>query len=127
MKSWFLIVAIVLIAAQPIGVGQSASPYQTFAELGSMSCLSWKPSPASGSDFHREERLKQAPAHAWVYGYLAGAGNMPSRGSAERMTQIDSRPVDAWMDRYCAQHRGDTIEGALKAMTREFGLVRNTR
>jgi hypothetical protein len=52
---------------------------------------------------------------------------MPSRASAERMTHIDIRPVDAWMDRYCAQNRGDTIEGALKAMTREYGLVRNTR
>src|SRR5690348_3078786 len=110
MKAWILIVAIVLISAQPFGVGQSASPYQVFAETGSMSCLSWNPSPPAGSGFNREEWSKQAAAHAWVYGYLAGAGYMPSPGSAERMTHFDIRPIDAWMDRYCAQHQGETIE-----------------
>src|SRR3954467_9998635 len=113
MKSWFWVVAVSIIAAQSSGIAQRASSYQGFAEIGQMACLSWSPGPSYGPGFTQEEWWKQAPAHAWVYGYLAGAGYVPSMGNVERMKRVDMRLVDAWMDSYCNQHRGETVEDAL--------------
>jgi hypothetical protein len=40
------------------------------------------------------------------------------------MTAIDIRLVDAWMDRYCAEHPSGTIEGSIKALVKELDARR---
>src|SRR5689334_21941590 len=117
MKPWFWVVAASIIAAHSDATAQSASPYAAFAAVGQMACLSWSPGPSLGADYSREEWWKAAPAHAWVYGYLAGAGYVPSMGNVERMARVDMRRVDAWMDSYCKQHPDETVDAAVRALT----------
>jgi len=124
MKRVLLVVIICLSVGDVPRSAQRASPYQFFGDLRSMGCLSWVPAQEYGPGYSREEWWKRAPAHAWVYGYLAGAGYMPSPVSGERMTSIDVRLVDAWMDRYCAAHPSGTIEGALTALLNELDARR---
>ena len=121
--------ALIMVAAysfigQSPGLAQRRSPYQFFADLRSMSCLSWTPGRYPGPDFNREEWSRHAPEHAWVYGYLAGAGYMPSPWLGERITPVDVRLVDAWMDRYCGEHPAATVEGAVQALIKEFAARR---
>jgi hypothetical protein len=124
MKVRFCFVALsLIIAAQAAGLAQRRSIYQGFGDFRNMSCLSWTPGPLPGEHIPEDWR-NQVPVHAWIYGYLAGGGYMPSPVFGERMTSIDVQNVDAWMDRYCGQHRGETIENALKALTREFDARR---
>jgi hypothetical protein len=127
--TWLKAAGLIMIAAyslttQSPGLAQRRSPYQFFGDLRSMSCLSWTARPYPGPDLNREEWSRHAPEHAWVYGYLAGAGHMPSPVIGERITPIDVRLVDDWMDRYCGEHPTGTIEGALQVLIKEFAASR---
>jgi hypothetical protein len=124
VTSGLIIIAATSLIGQSPGLAQRRSPYQFFGDLRPMSCLSWRPGPYPGQDFNREEWSKHAPEHAWVYGYLAGAGYMPSPRLGERITPIDVRLVDAWMDRYCNVHHAATVEGAVQALIKEFAASR---
>jgi hypothetical protein len=124
MKRILLVCIIFLSVGDVSSVAQRASPYQIFGDQRTTLCLGWAPAPEYGPGYSSEEWWKRAPAHAWVYGYLAGAGYMPSPVSNERLTPIDVRLVDAWMDRYCAAHPSGTIEGALTALLKELDARR---
>jgi hypothetical protein len=119
-----IMIAAYSLSAQSPGLAQRRSPYQIFGDLRLMSCLSWTPGPYPGPDFNREEWSRHAAEHSWVYGYLAGAGYMPSPVIGERITSIDVRLVDTWMDRYCGEHPTGTIEGALQALIKGFAASR---
>ena len=120
-----IMIALCSLFALSPGLAQRRSPYQFFGDLRSMSCLSWTSGPYPGDpDFSREELSRHAPEHPWVYGYLAGAGYMPSEVNGERITAIDVRLVDAWMDRYCGEHPGGTVEGAIQGLIKEFAARR---
>jgi hypothetical protein len=124
MKRLLLVAVICLSLVDEAGTAQPASPYQVFGDMRSVLCLSWTPATPFGPGFSHEEWVKHAPEHAWTYGYLAGAGYMPSPVRNERMPPIDVRLVDAWMDQYCAQHRSATIEDALRALLKELDAKR---
>jgi hypothetical protein len=49
---------------------------------------------------------------------------MPPEIVGERITGIDVRRVDAWMDDYCARHPDGTIGGALTALVNELNARR---
>jgi hypothetical protein len=117
-----LVVAIICLSAgDTLGVAQKNSPYQAFGDMRSVACVSWIPGPAYGEGYTREKWWQQAPQHAWVYGFIAGAGLMPPEAGT---TRIDVRRVDAWMDDYCARHPDGTLGGALATVVKELNARR---
>src|SRR3954469_22625488 len=126
MKYLLLAIVICMSAGDVAQTAQRASPYQFYADLRTFSCYSWTPLPPIGQPLDRDELSRHAPVHAWIYGYLAGAGYMPSAVNGERMTSIDIRLVDAWMDGYCAEHPSGTVEGSIRTLLKELDARRST-
>jgi hypothetical protein len=124
MKRVLLVGIICLSLGHTLGMAQKSSPYQTFGDLRSMSCWSWTPAPAFDKGYTRDKWWQHAPEHAWTYGFIAGAGYMPPVLVGERLTQIDVRRIDAWMDRYCATHRSATVGDALLTLIQELDARR---
>jgi hypothetical protein len=75
MKRLYLVGVICLTMGHALGTAQRASLYGTFGDLRSLQCANWSPSSAlTRNGFDRDLWLKHAPEHAWVYGFITGAG-----------------------------------------------------
>jgi hypothetical protein len=101
MKRVIVVAIICFSAGHALGLAQQRSPYQRYADLRDLACVSWTPSDAlRGKGFDAEALLRHAPAHAWVYGFIAGAGYMPPvfDATTEKLRQIDVRGIDARID-----------------------------
>jgi hypothetical protein len=122
MKRLLPLVVLCLTVGHGFGAAQRPSPYQALGDLRSLSCTSW----TSSSPLDRDLWLKRAPIHAWVYGFVAGAGYMPPpfEGTGARAVPIDVRGIDARMNRYCAAYPQHTLEAALASLLKELSAMR---
>src|SRR4051812_16399968 len=126
-----LIVAIVCLSmGHALGHAQRASPYNIFADMRESLCSNWTDGDISyQANFDKEVFTRHAPEHAWVYGYVAGAGLIPppDRSDPERVRaqdRLDVRGVDDWMGRYCRAHPYSSIAAGAAALVAELNARR---
>jgi hypothetical protein len=127
MKRVMAVAIICLSVGHALGLAQRPSPYQQFGDYRNLACVSWTPSDLLRSKgYDRNLLLLHAPEHAWVYGYIAGAGYMPPvlDRKTERLMPIDVGGIDARIDQYCAAHPDSTLEVALSALVKELAAMR---
>jgi hypothetical protein len=126
-----LVFAIVCLSVgHALGGAQRASPYNMFADMRDTPCASWTEGDVSyQKGFNKDLFTRHAPEHAWVYGYLAGAGLIPApdRSDPERVrpqNRLDVRGVDDWMGRYCRTHPYGSIADGAAALVAELNARR---
>jgi hypothetical protein len=124
-----LLVLIICLSLRPgRGAASQSSPYQYFADMRSEACTGWSASSLrEDGGYDRTRWLIHGAQHAWVYGFIAGAGYMPpvTDRSGERFTPVDVRNVDAWMSQYCQAHPTATVGEAVRGLVAELAELRS--
>jgi hypothetical protein len=102
------LLALLLTVAFAIAFPLSAEAYLLLGERGS-SCGTWTAARKTSRDYF--------PMAAWVLGYLAG---IASSTGEDLMRGIDSAAVDAWVDKYCAEHPLNKVSDAANVLADEL-------
>ena len=126
VRMLLLVLALCVVAvhgqaqAPTTSIESFGPPFSTFASDGDILCTSWPSATRPAKGFNTALYLAEATKHAWVYGFVVGAGYM----SADRLTRVNADTVDAWMDTYCAKHPRATIANAAAVLIDELAEKR---
>ncbi len=122
-----LVVAIVCVSlGHALARAQPASPYNIVGDMRNVPCDVWTEGARPFQNGLTKEVFNQHVAeHAWVYGYLAGAGLFPprDRSDPERVGpsyRVDIRRVDEWMGLYCRRHPMASIADGAAALAEDL-------
>ena len=94
-----------ILAATPSAVG---GPIKLLG-LADMSCVAWKGT--------RNDPERREPYLQWVRGFLSGHNYA---NQARQVAEVSTGTVEAFVDRYCAEHAAATVPEAAMRMSDQY-------
>jgi hypothetical protein len=110
---WLGLLAILIMLPIPCQARPNQEGAYEVLGVGTMPCEGWNKNRAEkGND-------RNFINGAWVQGYLTAA-NVFGNGPSHLAEGTDAEGIMTWINNYCAQHPGDSLTVAAKALENEL-------
>jgi hypothetical protein len=111
----FVLFAAIVALSDPCQARPNQEGAYEVLGVGTLSCEVWTKQRTDNSS------EKHFINSAWVQGYLTAA-NLFGDGPSHLAKGVDADGIVAWVDSYCAQHPGDALAVAAKALVEDLKL-----